>query len=241
MNKLSILVVGAAVCLFGAAQAGEGLNVEDETTRMNYSLGYQIGGDFKRQGLELDGPAVVKGIEDALSGAEPLIPAEEMRGVLMELKRKIVNQQRAAAAEAELKKTEEGKQYRETYAAKAGVVTTETGLMYQVIEPGSGKTPGPTDKVTVHYRGTLVSGQEFDSSHARGKPATFALNGVIKGWTEGLQHIQEGGKIQLVVPPELAYGDRGALAHQTLVFDVELIAVGDEPTAESPEGDEPAK
>ena len=106
------------------------------------------------------------------------------------------------------------------------LVTTPSGLQYRILEAGSGKSPGPTDTVTVNYRGTLVNGHEFDSSYDKGKPITFRLNGVIKGWTEGLQHVKEGGKIQLVIPPELAYGNRGPLAHQTLIFDVELISVG---------------
>jgi FKBP-type peptidyl-prolyl cis-trans isomerase len=121
----------------------------------------------------------------------------------------------------------------EENAKKEGVVTTDSGLQYQIIEEGTGKAPSPTDKVTVNYRGTLINGNEFDSSYSRGEPATFQLNGVIKGWTEGLQHIKEGGKIKLFIPPELAYGGRGPLAHRTLVFDVELLSVGDAPEKDS--------
>jgi FKBP-type peptidyl-prolyl cis-trans isomerase FklB len=220
-------VLFATLSTCGGAVAAESLNIEDEATRLNYSLGYQIGGDFKRQGIKLDGPAVVKGIEDALAGAEPLMPAEDMRNTLMELRRQLVAKQREAAAEAEKKKIEEGKKYLAENAAKPGVVTTPSGLQYEIIEPGTGKVPSPTDQVSVHYRGTLVNGSEFDSSYSRGEPTSFRLDGVIKGWTEGLQLIKEGGKIRLVIPPELAYGERGTLAHQTLVFDVELISVGE--------------
>lgn len=220
-------VLFATLGACGAALAAEPLNIEDEATRLNYSLGYQIGGDFKRQGIKLDGPALVKGIEDALAGAEPLMPADDIRNTLMELRRQLVAQQRASAAEADKKKIEEGKKYLAENAAKPGVVTTASGLQYQIIEPGTGKAPSPTDQVSVHYRGTLVNGSEFDSSYSRGEPTSFRLDGVIKGWTEGLQLIKEGGKIRLVIPPELAYGERGTLAHQTLVFDVELISVGE--------------
>jgi len=217
----------SAVGTCSATLAAEPAQLEDESARLNYSLGYQIGGDFKRQGIRLDGPAIVKGIEDALADAEPLLPVEEMRSTLMEMRRKLVAQQRAAAAEAEQKKVEEGRKYLAENAAKPGVITTESGLQYEIIEPGTGKTPTATDRVTVHYRGTLVDGSEFDSSYSRGEPTSFRLDGVIKGWTEGVQLVKEGGKIRLVIPPELAYGERGALAHQTLLFDVELISVGD--------------
>jgi len=224
------IAVGVALltCSPFAAAATEPLNLDDETTRINYSLGYQIGGDFKRQGVQMNADAVVKGIEDALSGVEPLMTPADMRTTLMDLKRKVVAAQKKSAAEQELKTVEEGKQFMQENAKKEGVVTTDSGLQYQIIEEGTGKSPEPTDKVTVNYRGTLINGNEFDSSYSRGEPATFQLNGVIKGWTEGLQHVKEGGKIKLFIPPTLAYGDRGPMAHRTLVFDVELLSVGDE-------------
>jgi FKBP-type peptidyl-prolyl cis-trans isomerase FklB len=227
----------------GVASAAEPLNFEDETTRINYSLGYQIGGDFKRQHVEMNAEAVTQGIRDAMSGAEPKMPAGDMRTTLVELKRKVVTEQRKRAVEQELTLSAEGKKFLEENAKKEGVVTTPSGLQYKVIEEGMGKTPQPTDEVTVNYRGTLINGKEFDSSYKRGKPATFRLNGVIKGWTEGLQLVKEGGKIELFVPPELAYGDRGPLAHRTLIFDVELISVGKKERSGGSEGEKakPAK
>ena len=234
---LGLSLLGAPLTFLAA---GEPLTLDDETARINYSLGYQIGGDFERQGVALNPQAVVKGIEDALSGAEPLMKPDEMRATLTELKRNIVAGQKARKVEKELQHVEEGRKFLEENARKEGVTTTDSGLQYQVIEPGAGKTPGPTDKVTVNYRGTLVNGQEFDSSYSRGKPATFPLNGVIKGWTEGLQLVSEGAKIKLFVPPELAYGDRGPLANRTLIFDVELISVAAQEasgtSAEAPSG-----
>ncbi len=225
--RISTLIMPVFLAVpLGIARAGEALKLDDETARINYSLGYQIGGDFKRQGIELNAEAVVKGMQDALSSSEPLMPQSEMNATRMELKRKIVAEQRTKRREAMLEKAAAGKKYLEENAKKPGVITTPSGLQYKIIEAGSGVTPGPTDTVTVNYRGTLINGNEFDSSYDKGKPVTFPLNGVIKGWTEGLQLVKEGGKIQLVIPSELAYGDRGPLAHQTLVFDVELIAVG---------------
>lgn len=222
-----------------ALPAAEDLDLEEPTTRINYSLGYQIGGDFKRQGVEMDPAAVVKGIEDALSGAEPLMPPGEMNATLMELKRQVVADQRTKRRETELRYLVEGKKFLEENAKRPGVKTTPGGLQYEILEAGTGKTPGPTDQVTVNYRGTLINGNEFDSSYKRGQPATFRLNGVIKGWAEGLQLIREGGKIRLFIPPELAYGERGPLAHRTLVFDVELLSVG-EPEQTAAPGQAPA-
>jgi FKBP-type peptidyl-prolyl cis-trans isomerase len=128
--------------------------------------------------------------------------------------------------ENELGLVAEGQQFLEANAKKEGVTTTESGLQYKVIEEGSGKSPGPGDTVTVNYTGTLVDGTEFDSSAKHGGPATFKLDAVIKGWSEGLQLMKEGGKTRLFIPQKLAYGDRGPLGHRALIFDVELIKVG---------------
>jgi FKBP-type peptidyl-prolyl cis-trans isomerase FklB len=210
----------------GIVFADQPLKLEDDNARINYSLGYQIGGDFKRQGVEINAEAVVKGIEDALSGTRPLMEPKAMQATLIGLKRKVVAQDSKRKAESELQYIAEGKKFMQDNAGKPGVKTTTGGLQYKIIEAGKGKAPGPTDQVTVNYRGTLINGNEFDSSYERGEPATFQLNNVIRGWTEGLQLIKEGGKIQLFIPPELAYGRRGPMAHRTLIFDVELISVG---------------
>jgi FKBP-type peptidyl-prolyl cis-trans isomerase FklB len=229
MRLATLLGLSLLAAPAGAAFAADTLALDNDTARINYSLGYQIGGDFKRQGIESNSAAILKGIEDAVSGADPLMKPEDMRKTLTDLKTKIVAEQKKKAAEQELQLAEEGKKFLEENAKKPGVLTTASGLQYQIVEAGTGKTPGPTDQVTVNYRGTQVNGQEFDSSYSRGKPATFQLNAVVKGWTEGLQLIKEGGKIKLFIPSNLAYGERGPLAHRTLIFDVELISVGAEP------------
>jgi len=231
-------LTGIVLCAVQAGVAGaeDTLKLDNDTARINYSLGYQIGGDFKRQGVELNPEAVVKGMQDALSGSEPLMPQQEMNATLVELKRKVVAEQQKQRRQSDLQIEAEGKEYLEENAKKPGVVTTASGLQYKIIEAGSGKSPGPTDTVTVNYRGTLINGNEFDSSYDKGKPVTFPLNGVIKGWTEGLQLVKEGGKIQLFIPSALAYGDRGPLAHQALIFVVELVSVGGDKPAETAQG-----
>lgn len=215
------LALLAGTISVGSAHAEEKLALDNHTAKINYSLGYQIGGDFQRQGVEMNAQAIIKGIEDALSGAAPLMAPDEMHATLMELKRKVTENKRTRNIETELQYIEQGKAYMMENAGTAGVNVTDSGLQYRIIEPGAGKNPEATDQVTVNYSGSLINGKPFDS----GEGVSFALNGVIKGWTEGLQLIKEGGKIELVIPPELAYGDRGPLGHRTLVFEVELISV----------------
>jgi FKBP-type peptidyl-prolyl cis-trans isomerase FklB len=224
MNSKTLLVAPFLGLLCGVCSAAEPAKLETENEKINYSVGYQLGGDFKRQGITMDAESVVKGIEDALSGAEPLMDSKARNATLMELKRTVDGEQRTRQSKGELEYLAEGKKYMQENASKPGVSTSKSGLQYRIIEAGTGKAPTPTDQVTVNYRGTLIDGSEFDSSYKRGKPATFGLNKVIKGWTEGLQLVKPGGKIQLVIPPELAY-DRGPMAHRTLLFDVELISV----------------
>jgi FKBP-type peptidyl-prolyl cis-trans isomerase FklB len=236
MRSLIAGIVGAGLCAVAWAATDAPLDLSTEGAKINYSLGYQIGQDFKRQNVELDGDAVVKGIRDALTGAQPLMKPQEMHSTLIELKRKIIAAQQAKRKEAEQKRLAEGKKFMEKNAKKEGVVTTASGLQYQVLKEGTGKSPSPSDLVTVNYRGTLIDGKEFDSSYKRGKPATFRLNGVIKGWQEGLQLMKEGGQAELVIPPSLAYGERGPLADQTLIFEVELISVGSNAKASLPAG-----
>ena len=203
--KLSIYLPAVMLCSLSASlPAAEALDLENETSRINYSLGFQIGGDFKRQGVEMDADAVVQGIRDSLEGAEPQMSAAEMRTTLTELKRKVVAEQRKRGVENELTLLKEGEAFMQENAKKEGVVTTESGLQYKVIEAGSGKSPGPQDQVTVHYKGTFIDGKPFDSSYKKKKPATFQVNRVIKGWSEGLQLMKEGGKSQLFIPENLA-------------------------------------
>ena len=224
--KHSITLSALLLCsVLPTAWSGETLNFEDETTRINYSLGYQIGGDFKRQKIELNSEAVVQGIHDALRGGQPQMPMSEMHKTLVDLKTKVVAEEKEFRKLRENELLAAGKKFMEENANKPGVITTASGLQYKVLQEGTGATPKATDKVTVNYIGTFIDGNPFDSSFKRGKPATFQVNGVIKGWTEGLQLMKEGGKMQLFIPPELAYTRSGPLAHQTLIFEVDLLAI----------------
>jgi FKBP-type peptidyl-prolyl cis-trans isomerase FklB len=203
--------------------------IRNENDRIGYSIGYQIGGDFRRQGVELRTDLVVKGIRDAVDGSNPLMTPEEMNRTLVELKRNFIAAQQEEARKAMEKYRAAGEAFLEGEAKKEGVVTLPSGLMYKVLNDGEGVSPKATDKVSVHYRGTLVDGTEFDSSYRRNQPATFNVNGVIRGWMEALQLMKPGANWQLFVPANLAYGDRGAgpavPPGSALIFEVELISV----------------
>ena len=228
MKRLLFAAV-LAVFFSGVCLAGEKPELADENDRVSYSVGYQIGGDFKRQGVDLNPEKLVKGIQDARSGAELLMTRQEMHQALVDLKKKIMAEERKQRREEAEKVRKEGEAFLAANRKKEGVVTLGSGLQYRVIQEGAGKSPKATDNVTVNYRGTLVDGTEFDSSYKRGQTVTFPVNGVIPGWTEALQKMKEGDKWQLFVPSSLAYGERGAGReigpNATLLFEVELIAV----------------
>ncbi|MCM2309881.1 MAG: FKBP-type peptidyl-prolyl cis-trans isomerase [Steroidobacteraceae bacterium] len=194
----------------------------DEAASMSYALGYQLGRDLV--GTEVRNEALLQGVTDGRSGTPARLNPEEMQAALTALEGRINEQRAKAQAEASQKAAAAGAAYLADNARREGVTTTASGLQYRIVKPGAGRTPTANDTVTVHYRGTLVDGTEFDSSYKRGQPATFPVGGVIAGWTEALQLMQEGAQYQLVIPPSLAYGDRGPLAGQVLIFDVELLS-----------------
>lgn len=224
-----------AVCMsifffYSICAAEESLKLDDERTKVSYSVGYQVGGDFKRQGLDINAPMLLKGVQDAMSGsATPLMTGEEMKSTLMDLQRSIVASREEEIRIESEKNLGEGAAFLEENGAKEGIVTLPSGLQYRIIKEGSGKSPAGTDMVTVHYRGTLIDGTEFDSSYKSGTPVTFRSDNVIAGWKEALPLMKEGGKWELFIPPGLAYGERRASGligpNSTLVFEVELISV----------------
>lgn len=213
-----------------AALAAGGAPLADEKDKVSYSVGYQVGGDFKRQGQELSAEAMVRGVQDAVSGAQPALSPDEMKSLLVQLKQKITAAVQEERERLSRENAQAGKAFLAQNASKEGVVSLPSGLQYQVLQPGSGdKTPAASDTVTVQYRGTLIDGTEFESSYARGEPLTVPLDRVIKGWTEGIQLMKPGAKHRLFVPPTLAYGPAGGgriPPNATLVFDVELLSIG---------------
>lgn len=210
----------AAAPVFAAEPAAAPM---DDDAKMNYALGYQLGRDLA--GINLKSDALLKGLQDGRAKVTPKLPQQDMETALAALQHAVATQRQLEQAEATKKIAEMGNAYLLENAKKPGVVTTKSGLQYRIVTPGTGATPKAGDNVTVHYRGTLVDGTEFDSSYQRGQPATFPVTGVIAGWTEALQLMKEGSKFELAIPPALAYAEQGPLANQVLLFEVELIKV----------------
>jgi FKBP-type peptidyl-prolyl cis-trans isomerase len=179
----------------------------------------------------LDRSVLIAAINDRLDGGEVKLTAEDAGKVKQDFFKKQAAKRAADQKAAAQKNIAAGKAFLAENAKKAGVTTTASGLQYEVLTPGTGDKPAATDKVTVNYKGMLIDGTEFDSSYKRGKPVTFPLNGVIKGWTEGVQLMSVGSKFKFVLPADLAYGERGAGAkigpNSVLVFEVELLGIGD--------------
>ncbi len=223
MKPLTLLASAAALSVLAASSLAAEPPKMDETASMSYALGYQVGRDLT--GTEVRNDALLQGLKDGQAGVAAKLSPEEMQAALTKLETRINEQRAKAQLEATQKAAAAGTAYLADNAKREGVKTTASGLQYKVNAPGTGRAPTVNDTVTVHYRGTLVDGTEFDSSYKRGEPATFPVSGVIAGWTEALQLMKEGAKYQLVIPPALAYGDRGPLAGQVLVFDVELLSV----------------
>ena len=224
MKSLTLLAGACALAVLATSSLAAEPPKMDEASSMSYALGYQVGRDLA--GTEVRDEALLKGLKDGQAGAPAKLSPEEMQAALAALETRINEQRAKAQLAAAEKAAAAGATYLAENAKRDGVVTTASGLQYKVSAPGTGRKPTVSDTVTVHYRGTLVDGTEFDSSYKRGAPATFPVSGVIAGWTEALQLMQEGAKYQLVIPPALAYGDRGPLAGQVLIFDVELLSVG---------------
>jgi len=220
------LVIGF---LFSVTLAAETIELKGQKDKESYSLGFQFGQSLKNQGVDISLDIYASGIKDALAGKEPQMSQEEIRATIMELQKRVAGARQKDLMEKSAKNLEEGKKFLAENQKKEGVKTLPSGLQYKILTEGIGKIPKAEDTVTVNYKGTLTDGTEFDSSYKRGQPATLPVNGVIKGWTEALQLMKEGSKWQLFIPPELAYGERGASStippNSALIFEVELISV----------------
>ena len=226
-RKLCAVVTVVTVVAAGPAFADESLTTEQQ--KFSYAVGFQIANQVlqraEAQGVEFDSDAFISAMSDALTGGEPKLSMEEMQQV-MEAQNKAQQETMAKMAE---ESQSAGVAYLDEYKAGEGVMTTESGLAYKVLASGEGKSPTDESTVVVHYVGKLIDGTEFDSSVSRGEPATFGVTGVIPGWTEIVQLMKEGDKWEVVIPSDLAYGERGAGAsippHSTLVFEIELLEV----------------
>jgi len=231
MKKVAMCVVCLTLLAAPALSGEKKIELKTPKEKLSYSIGFDIGTSIKRNGVDVDVNIVTKAIKDVLSGEKTLMTEQETRESITAFQKEMAAKQQERLKELGEKNKREGAAFLAENKKKEGVITLPSGLQYVVLAEGKGKQPTATDTVTVQYRGTLIDGTEFDSSYKRGQPATFALNQVIKGWTEGVQLLKEGGKIRLTVPSELAYGERGAGAqigpNTVLNFEVELLSIGD--------------
>jgi FKBP-type peptidyl-prolyl cis-trans isomerase FklB len=204
----------------------------DQKEKTSYALGANIGSSFKRQDVEVNMDMFMKGLKDALAGNSALTE-QEVRDTLAALQKDIRTKQEEKHKQLSEKNKAEGQKFLAENKNKDGVITLPSGLQYKVLAPGQGEPPRSNDVVSVNYRGNLIDGTEFDNSYKRNAPASFAVNGVIKGWSEALQLMKPGAKWQLFLPPELAYGERGSGQHigpsSTLIFEVELLSANPPP------------
>ena len=224
-----VLVAGfAAAC---AKQDGDSASTELTTDpqKFGYAIGVDIGKSLKPVKDEVDVNALVAGMKETLDGKEPRLTDEVREQVKADITRKLQQKQMEERVAKAKTAKEAGEKFLADNGKREGVKTTASGLQYEVLTEGSGASPKTSDKVKVHYKGTLIDGTEFDSSYARGQPVEFPLGNVIPGWTEGLQLMKVGGKSKLFIPSNLAYGERGAGAkigpNETLVFEVELLNI----------------
>jgi FKBP-type peptidyl-prolyl cis-trans isomerase FkpA len=223
------------------AETGKAVHFKTEDDKAAYAIGVSFANYLSTSiekpaefGIELKKELVLKGIEQAFAGNAEL-SEEEIRAALEGLDKRVAETMQQQAVEKAAAAMKAGDDFRAEFAKQDGVTATESGLLYQVETEGTGEQPKDTDTVQVHYKGTLIDGTQFDSSYDRGEPATFPLNRVIPGWTEGVQLMKVGSKYKFVIPPELAYGEQDTPtipANSTLVFEVELLKIeGDDTQA----------
>lgn len=211
----------------------EAVTLDNQTAKASYSIGSQFGSQVAQAKDMINQDALILGIKDSMNGKELQITPEEMQTVMQTFQQAMMEKQMAKQkveqGAASVTNKAEGDKFLAENKSKEGVKTTQSGLQYKVLKEGKGASPKISDTVVTHYSGTLISGKVFDSSYKRNSPATFPVNGVIKGWTEALQLMGVGAKWQLFIPAELAYGERGAGQdigpNQVLIFEIELLEI----------------
>lgn len=230
------LLAVAVLTAFGAGSAlAADASLKTEKDKVSYMVGMQIGRSLGQIKDDIDLATVYKAMQDSVGGGKTLLTEEEANKVGQDFQQKLQTKHLAEQKAAAEKNKTEGETFLAANKSKSGVKTTASGLQYQVVKEGTGKKPKATDTVKVDYTGTKIDGTKFDSSVDRGTPATFPLNGVIKGWTEGLQLMTEGSEYKLFIPADLAYGENAPPnigPNATLIFDVKLISIENAAAAE---------
>ena len=212
--------------------------------KFSYAVGMNLGGMLRQQPLDIDPKILIRGLQDTLENKTPALTEEEAKAVFVQVQAETRKKEMEKRKEEGAANKKAGEAFLSENKSKPGIVTLPSGLQYKILQEGTGPKPAVSDTVVCNYRGTFLDGKEFDSSYKRGKPATFPVGGVIKGWTEALQLMPVGSKWQLFIPSDLAYGDAGAGKDippgSTLTFEVELVSIRQEPPkVEQPKGEEP--
>jgi FKBP-type peptidyl-prolyl cis-trans isomerase len=224
------LIAGLGILLLTAqVSAGEPPVLETQKDKISYGIGVDMSRNFKKQGIEFDADTLMRGFKDESSGGKLLMREEDIRATLNAYQNELMQKRAQAMRAAEEENKKIGEAFLAENKTKEGVVILPSGLQYKILKAGDGRKPTETDTVECHYRGALINGTEFDSSYNTGKPATFKVTGVIAGWTEALKLMPVGSKWKLFIPPQLAYGARGAGRdigpNATLIFELELLAI----------------
>ncbi|MDC1072160.1 FKBP-type peptidyl-prolyl cis-trans isomerase [Gammaproteobacteria bacterium] len=229
MKKVKSALTVLTALLVSVNALAETEKPQTNQDQFSYAIGYQIGSQIaqqlKSEGLDVNPAFLAQALEDVIAGNEPALTIDEMNAAISSAQQQAQEQTMANAQLA----VEAGETFRNQYAEQDGVMRTDSGMLYRILDEGSGEKPAASDTVVVHYRGTLINGAEFDSSIKRNQPATFGLNSIIPGWQEILQLMPEGSRWEVVIPPALAYGSTGAGGmigpEETLIFEIELIEI----------------
>jgi FKBP-type peptidyl-prolyl cis-trans isomerase FklB len=228
MRILAFAAAGATLLACGQPATSGSVRLSSQEDSVSYILGYKMGENLKQQSVPVKPEVIFRGMQQGFAGSKSVMSDSVMQSVMMAFQVRMMGVQHQKDSSAAITNRQEGEAFLAANKSKEGVKSTPSGLQYKVLKEGSGPRPTRTSVVTVHYRGTLLDGKQFDSSYDRGEPATFPLNQVIPGWTEGLQLMNVGSKYQFWIPGELAYGPQGSPPvigpNATLVFEVELLS-----------------
>lgn len=219
-------LIGLAAMLASHSLYAADPSLTTDKHKLSYTIGFQFANQLRGDGLDIDAKALSQAISDVMGGTEPKLTMQEMQTAMDSFQQARMQQQKAIG-EQNLKA---GQEFLDKKKKEPGVVALPTGELYKVLKKGTGPKPKATDTVTVHYKGTLINGVKFDSSYDRNQPATFPLNGVIKGWQDVLPQMEEGSKWEVYIPGNLAYGERGGPGgeigpNETLIFEIELVSI----------------
>jgi FKBP-type peptidyl-prolyl cis-trans isomerase FklB len=231
-----IAILGAASFLTLQAFAGTAAqatittpSLESASQKLSYTIGYEMGQNFKAQNIQIDPNILVNGLQDGLAGNKPILDKEARQQTIINFQKEIIAKQEQNYKKLADQNSKDGETFLAENAKKPGVKTLDSGLQYKVVKEGTGPKPTLNDTVTVNYSGSFINGKVFDSSYQRGEPATFPLNQVIQGWQDALTNMPVGSIWEVYLPPKLAYGERGMGnvigPNETLVFKIELLSI----------------